>query len=110
MDDLFLSGCQLSLTTDSLLVYAPDELIAIALRRSGRDLANWAVQFKRRWTLVFFPGCGDRPYRIPASLASSSDESSEIYTPEISDMVFSRRLKRLVTIHYYEPVHGQVMV
>lgn len=92
MDDLFLSGCQISLTADSLLVYAPDELIAIALRRSTKELAKWAVQFKRRWTLIFFPGCGDRPYRIPAALASSNEENA-IYTPEISDLVFSRGLK-----------------
>jgi hypothetical protein len=95
MDDLFLSGCQLSLTADSLLVYAPDELIAIALRRSTKELANWAVQFKRKCTVIFFPGCGDRPYRIPAALAQSdgNENSGAIYTPGISDMVFSRNLK-----------------
>ena len=84
--DDFLRGCTLSIADDSLQIYAPDEMVALALRRSAKDLARWAVNFHKRWTLIFFPGCNDRPYQIPAAMASSIGSSGDNLSEQLENI------------------------
>ncbi|NEP03220.1 MAG: hypothetical protein F6K58_32200 [Symploca sp. SIO2E9] len=77
MDNLLLANCQLSIKNEEFCVYAPSELVAIALRRSSKQLAQWAERFHAKWTLIFFPGCEDKPYQIPVVLASSMGEAGD---------------------------------
>ena len=86
MDELFLSGCQIAFTGNAVQVFAPSELVAIALRRSQKELAQWAVQFRKEATEIFFPGDGGRPYKILSSFAHSGGEKPP--SPEVSNIVF----------------------
>lgn len=70
MDELFLSGCHLSLTSDSFKIQAPSRLAAYALRRCASELAISARKLRRKRTIVSWPGC-DRPYQIPTSILNS---------------------------------------
>lgn len=90
MDELFLSGCQIAFTCNAVQVFAPSELVAIALRRSTKELAQWAVQFRKEATEIFFPGDGGRPYKILSSFAQSSGEKPS--SPEVSNLVFGSGL------------------
>ncbi|MGQ4646783.1 hypothetical protein [Lyngbya aestuarii] len=67
MDNLFLSGCQLSITADSFNIEAPSRFAAYALRRCASELAASAKKLKRQRAIVSWPGC-NRPYRIPVSI------------------------------------------
>lgn len=70
MDKLFLSGCHLSLTTDSFQIEAPSRFAAYALRRCASELAVSAKKLQRRKAIVSWPGC-DRPYQIPTSILNT---------------------------------------
>ncbi|NEO29250.1 MAG: hypothetical protein F6K36_02100 [Symploca sp. SIO3C6] len=68
MDQLYLSGCHLSISAESLNIQAPSRFAAYALRRRwASDLAVSAKKLKRRRAIVSWPGC-DRPYRIPTCI------------------------------------------
>jgi hypothetical protein len=78
MDELFLSRCQIVFTGNAIKIFAPSELVAIALRRSKKELAQWAVQFRKEATEIFFPGDGGRPYKILGSFAQSVVKSPPV--------------------------------
>lgn len=86
MDELFLSRCQIAFTCNAIQIFAPSELVAIALRRSKKELAQWAVQFRKEATEIFFPGDGGRPYKILGSFAQTGGEKPP--SPEVSNLVF----------------------
>ena len=65
MDRLFLSGCQISITAESLNIEAPSRFNAYALRRQHADeFAVSARKLKKNRAIISWPGC-DRPYSIP---------------------------------------------
>jgi hypothetical protein len=70
MDELYLSGCQLSISADSFNIEAPSRFAAYALRRCALELAISAKKLKRKRAIVSWPGC-DRPYRIPTSILNN---------------------------------------
>lgn len=70
MDELYLSGCHLSISADSFNIEAPSRFAAYALRRCALELAISAKKLKRKRAIVSWPGC-DRPYRIPTSILNN---------------------------------------
>lgn len=76
MDKFFLSGCHLSICSDSFKIEAPSRLAAYALRRYASDLAISAKKLQRKRAIISWPGC-DRPYRIPTSILNHHPTMTE---------------------------------
>jgi len=74
MDEFFLSGCQIAFTDYTIRIDAPTQLTALALRKYKKELAQWAINFKKELTQVFFPGC-NRPFEFPICLAKDSSSN-----------------------------------
>lgn len=73
VDDCLLKGCDLSFTDKSFNIRCPSHLVALALKRSTKDLAKWALSFKKSSVLIFSPDYPS-PYHVSASMANLEDE------------------------------------
>jgi hypothetical protein len=70
--DLIFKNCGLSISHDSLCIYAPSKEIARQIKRQVPWLALQAKSLGKRETRLSYPGCR-RPYVIPACFANSKD-------------------------------------
>lgn len=68
MDEFFLSRCKITFTDRSIQIKTPNTMVALALKNYKTELAQWAINFRKELTQVFFPGCKNRPFEFPTSL------------------------------------------
>lgn len=85
VDDCLLKDCNIALSDCSFNIYCPSDLVALGLKQMAKDLAKWALSFKKKAVLIFSPDYPDYPFHISASMAESDDiEENNITMPIMS--------------------------
>lgn len=77
VDDCLLKDCELALTETSFNIRCPSHLVALGLKQATKDLAKWALSFKKNAVLVFSPDYPN-PFHISASMAEDNAEEPGI--------------------------------